>query len=87
VGPVPSRIQLLYFAALKERLGRDSDEVELPPDVTCVADLARFLPTFRPALAGALAGVRIAVGDEFATPSRELFAGDVVGLLPPVSGG
>jgi molybdopterin converting factor small subunit len=87
VGPGPRRHTHLSFAALKPRRGRDRDEVELPPDVTCVADLARFLPTFRPALAGALAGVRIAVGDEFATPSRELFAGDVVGLLPPVSGG
>lgn len=87
MAPLPRRIKLLYFAALKERLGRDSDEVELPPDVSRVADLARFLPTFRPSLAGALGGVRIAVGDEFATPDRELVEGDVVALLPPVSGG
>jgi molybdopterin converting factor small subunit len=31
--------------------------------------------------------VRIAVGDEFAAPDREIQEGDVVALLPPVSGG
>jgi molybdopterin converting factor subunit 1 len=87
VAPLSRRIKLLYFAGLKERLGRESDEVELPPDVTRVADLARFLPTIRPLLAGALGAVRIAVGDEFASPERELHEGDVVALLPPVSGG
>jgi sulfur-carrier protein len=87
VALVPRRIKLLYFAALKERLGRESDELELPAEVARVADLAGFLPTFRPLLAGALGGVRIAVGDEFASPDRELVEGDVVALLPPVSGG
>jgi sulfur-carrier protein len=87
VALVPRRIKLLYFAGLKERLGRESDELELPADVSSVADLARFLPTFRPLLSGALGSVRIAVGDEFAAPDRELHAGDVVALLPPVSGG
>jgi sulfur-carrier protein len=87
VALLPRRIKLLYFAALKERLGRESDDVELPPDVSRVADLARFLPTVRPLLAGALRGVRIAVGDEFAAPDREIQEGDVVALLPPVSGG
>lgn len=87
MAPVPRRIKLLYFAALKERVGRESDEVELPPDVSRVADLAAFLPTFRPALGGALGAVRIAVGDEFAPPERELLEGDIVALLPPVSGG
>jgi molybdopterin converting factor subunit 1 len=87
VAPLPRRIKLLYFAALKERVGRESDELELPPEVSRVADLAGFLPVFRPALAGALGAVRIAVGDEFAMPERELVEGDVVALLPPVSGG
>jgi sulfur-carrier protein len=87
VAPLPRRIKLLYFAGLKERLGRDSDEVELPPEVSRVADLARFLPTIRPLLAGALGSVRIAVGEEFASPDREIHEGDVVALLPPVSGG
>jgi molybdopterin converting factor subunit 1 len=87
VAPGSRRIKLLYFAALKERVGRESEDVELPADVTRVADLARFLPTLRPLLAGTLGSVRIAVGDEFASPERELVEGDVVALLPPVSGG
>jgi sulfur-carrier protein len=87
VALVPRRIKLLYFAGLKERLGRESDELDLPAGVSSVADLALFLPTFRPLLAGTLGSVRIAVGDEFASPDRELQTGDVVALLPPVSGG
>jgi molybdopterin converting factor subunit 1 len=83
----PRRIRLLYFAALKERLGSEGEEIDLPEGVDRVADLKRFLPTVRPRLSGVLDGVRFAVGDEFASLDRRLASGDVVALLPPVSGG
>jgi molybdopterin converting factor small subunit len=38
-------------------------------------------------LAGRLTSVRVAVDEEFADKSRELLGGEVVALIPPVSGG
>lgn len=83
----PTRIKLLYFAGVRERLGTPEEELDLPAGVERVADLARFLAAAKPALDGVLASVRFAVGDEFAEPERRLASGDVVALLPPVSGG
>jgi molybdopterin converting factor subunit 1 len=80
-------IRLLYFAVIRDRMGISSEEIELPEDVRDVRDLARFLEASRPALTGALASVRFAVGDEFAELDRVLEPGAVVALIPPVSGG
>jgi len=80
-------IHLLYFAALRERMGIASEVIELPEDVRDVRDLARFLEATRPSLTGVLASVRFAVGDEFAELDRALEPGAVVALIPPVSGG
>ncbi len=80
-------ISVLYFAVIRERMGIASEELELPAEITDLASLAAFLERSRPALRGALASVRFAVGDEFASLDRKLVAGDVVALIPPVSGG
>ena len=80
-------IRLLYFAALRERMGLASEEIDLPEEVRDVRGLARYLEASRPALTGILSSVRFAVGDEFADLDRLLDAGAVVALIPPVSGG
>lgn len=80
-------IQLLYFAALRERMGLASEELALPAGVRDVRALARFLEASRPALTGVLGSVRFAVGDEFVDLDRTLEGGEVIGLIPPVSGG
>ena len=80
-------IRLLYFAAIRERMGLSAEELELPDEVRDVAGLARYLEGSRPALRGLLASVRFAVGDEFASLDRVIEAHAVVALIPPVSGG
>jgi molybdopterin synthase sulfur carrier subunit len=85
--PTTRLISVLYFAALRERMGLACEEIELPDTVCDVARLATFLEASRPALRGVLGSVRFAVGDEFATPEHPLAPGDVVALIPPVSGG
>ena len=83
----PARpIKVLYFAALRERMGTPFEELDLPEEVHDVRDLARFLERSRSRLTGVLGSVRFAVGDEFVGPERVLQAGDVVALIPPVSG-
>ena len=80
-------IKVLYFAALRERMGVASEDVLLPDGVRDVGELARFLERSRAPLVGVLGAVRFAVGDEFVGLERVLAAGDVVALIPPVSGG
>ncbi len=80
-------IELLYFAAIRERMGVGSEQLELPDGVDDVGRLVAFLEASRPALRGLLGSIRFAVGDEFVSHERRLVAGDVVALIPPVSGG
>lgn len=84
---VPRPIDVLYFAALRERMGLHWERIELPDGVETVGRLAQFLEASRPGLRGVLGSVRFAVGDEFVDAERVLASGDVVALIPPVSGG
>jgi len=80
-------IDILYFAALREKAGVARESVTLPLEAPRVADLAAWLEANRAALRGHIQKVRFAVGDEFADATRVLRRGDVVALIPPVSGG
>lgn len=81
------KIAVLYFAALRDRMGIEREELTLGPDVVDVGGLARWLEAHRPALTGALGSVRFAVDTEFAAPERALEDGAEVALLPPLAGG
>ena len=81
------RITVLYFAAVRERLGRDRDDLDLPPEITDVRALAAWLERTHPVLGGTLARCRFAVGEELRSSSHPVRPGDVVAVIPPVSGG
>lgn len=83
----PLAVSILYFAALRDLAGRGDESMPLPAVPTTVATLLRALEGRHHALSGRLASVRVAVNEEFAEPSRELFGGEIVALIPPVSGG
>jgi molybdopterin converting factor subunit 1 len=80
------RVRALYFAVVRERLGRDADDVELPAGATA-AELLRELERRHPVLGGLRAALKVAVNEEFAPLERVLADGDVVALIPPVAGG
>ena len=76
------RVRVLYFGILKDSFGRESEEVELAESAT-VADLLRGFrgrEVFWDSIA-------VAVNQEYAKAGDVLKEGDVVALLPPVSGG
>jgi molybdopterin synthase sulfur carrier subunit len=81
------KIKLLYFAAVRELVGKDEEEIDLPPSVSTIGQLAAHLPTVHAALAGRLSSVRLARNETFATNDEVLAEGDVVALIPPVAGG
>ena len=81
---------LLYFAWVRERIGRDSEEVALPADVQTVAALLDWLRSRGGGYAQALEDlsvIRVAVNQEFATPDHAVADGDEIALFPPVTGG
>jgi molybdopterin synthase catalytic subunit len=81
------RVTVLYFAAVRERLGRDREELDVPPEIVDVAGFSAWLESTHPSLKGRLSQCRFAVGEEFRKSSHTLQAGDVIAVIPPVSGG
>lgn len=81
------KIAILYFAAVRELVGAEREELELPASVRSIADLGAWLERERAPLRDRLSHVRFAINEEFADPQDELRDGDVVALIPPVAGG
>lgn len=80
------RVDVLYFAVVRERLRRDSEKLDLA-DGACVADVWRELERRHPELSALRLVVKLAVNEEFAAAERVLADGDVLALIPPVAGG
>lgn len=86
--PAPAPVvSVLYFAALRDLAGTGEELVSLPVLPVSVAALLLTLEERHPGLSGRLQSVRVAVDEEFTELSRELRGGEVVALIPPVSGG
>ena len=82
--------RILYFALLRERMGRTEEDLPLPSGVGTVAGLVALLQERDAAGAAAFAHpamVRAAVNQEFATPGTQLRDTDEVAFFPPVTGG
>jgi len=80
------RIQVLYFAVFRERLGRDDETLELAPGAT-VADALAALATMHEPISTLRTKFRVAVNQDFTDEDRELHDGDELALIPPVAGG
>ncbi len=83
-------MQLLYFAWVKDRIGRAEEAVSPPAEVTDVAALLDWLEARSEGHKAALAdrkAIRVAVNQSFAAPEDAIAAGDEVAVFPPVTGG
>jgi molybdopterin synthase sulfur carrier subunit len=84
------KIKVLYFAGLREQVGRRDEDLEIPPEVTTVAGVRALLQARGGAWQRALAqgkAVRIAVNQEIAAAATAVRQGDEVAFFPPVTGG
>lgn len=84
------KLKVLYFASLKERLGKDGEDVELPPGVATVGALRSHLGSRGGAYAEAFSErklVKAALNQDMVQPGATLKAGDEVAFFPPVTGG
>jgi MoaE-MoaD fusion protein len=80
------RIEVLYFAILRERLKLDHETVELA-DGASVADVRAAISARHPAIAPLLARVQAAVNRSWVPDDHRVAEGDELALLPPVAGG
>ena len=83
-------MNILYFAWVRQKIGRAGEEVSPPPAVTTVAALVDWLAAQSPGHADAFANrrtIRCAVNQEFATPDQVVKPGDEIAFFPPVTGG
>lgn len=84
------KLRVLYFAALRERVGRSEEWVDVPDGVRAVADLQHWMAARGEPWASAFAEtrrVRIAVDQSMARADTELRENAEVAFFPPVTGG
>lgn len=80
------QVEVLFFAVVKERLGRDRAVLDLPAAAT-VALALEHLMAGHPALDPLLPRVQIAVNRKMVGRDHRLADGDEMALIPPVAGG
>ena len=80
------KIQVLYFAVFRERLGRSDEELDIADGAT-VGGAIDALAANHPAIAQLRGRFRVALNQEFVDDSQPLSPGDELALIPPVAGG
>ncbi|GAC1346201.1 MAG: molybdopterin converting factor subunit 1 [Acetobacteraceae bacterium] len=82
--------KILYFASLRERMGRAEEDFPLPAQVATIQDLIDCLRQRDPAADAAFAHpglIRAAVNQDFATATTPVADADEIAFFPPVTGG
>ncbi|HEV7821878.1 MAG TPA: molybdopterin converting factor subunit 1 [Burkholderiales bacterium] len=83
-------ISVIYFARLREALGKGSEQLSLPADVRDLDGLRNLLIARGGAWAAELAGgrsIRAAVNQDMAQGATLIKDGDEIAFFPPVTGG
>ena len=83
-------MNVLYFAWVRQKIGRSEDVVQHSAELRTVRDLARFLAARGGGYAEAfadLARLRTAVNQVHTGFDAAIAAGDEVAFFPPVTGG
>src|SRR5258708_3384215 len=80
------RVRVLFFGAARDAAGHEELQLSLSSPANVASALAQLLADY-PALARFGNSLLLAVNQEYALPDREIFDGDELAVLPPVSGG
>ena len=84
------KVNVLYFASLREAVGTNREVLELPTSVATVASLIEFLaqrgPQWREALQQSK-GMKCAMNQEVVGADTAITDGAEIAFFPPVTGG
>ncbi len=83
-------MKALYFASIRERVGRREEEIAPPQSVSTVADLIRWLAARDEAYATAFAdraSVRAAIDKRHARLDAPIGGAREIAFFPPMTGG
>jgi molybdopterin synthase sulfur carrier subunit len=83
-------VKLLYFAWVREKVGRAEEIVDLPAGLNTVADLVVWLKGRGPEYAEAFGRpgvVRAAIDKRHVQPASPIAGAREIALFPPVTGG
>jgi sulfur-carrier protein len=83
-------VKLLYFAWVRQKVGRGEETIDLPPEARTVGELIAWLKGRGEGYADAFADVkrvRAAVNQEHVDLAAPVRQGDEVAFFPPVTGG
>jgi molybdopterin synthase sulfur carrier subunit len=83
-------VTLLYFAWVRQKIGRGEEQIVLPQNVKTVSQLADHLSTLGDGYRDAFADIkrlRAAVNQEHVGFDAPVSANDEVAFFPPVTGG
>ena len=83
-------MKILYFAKLRQVIGRGQDELEIPASVTTVQGLIDYLKSTDEGIAAAFADLRtlkVAINQSHSTLDASLLGANEVAFFPPVTGG
>ena len=82
--------RLVYFAWVRERIGRQEEEVSLPAEVVTVSDLLRWLRGRGEEYEHALRHqdvIRVAIDQEHVDHQTRIAGAAEIALFPPMTGG
>jgi molybdopterin synthase sulfur carrier subunit len=83
-------MNVVYFASVRQALGKSEETISMPATITTVAGLAAFLAAQGPAYAAVFtdtARLRVAVNQVHARFEDLVGDADEVAFFPPVTGG
>ncbi len=83
-------MKLVYFAWVRERVGKADEDVELPDGIATVADLVRWLKTRGEEYEYAFENegiVRAAIDHVHVKPDARIAGAGEVAFFPPMTGG
>lgn len=82
--------RIVYFAWVRERIGKGSEEIELPDTVKTVGELIAHLSTLGEEYAETFAVpgvIRAAIDEEHVDHDEAIGAAREIALFPPMTGG
>lgn len=83
-------VKLVYFAWVRERIGKGEEDLELPAGVVTVADLIEHLRGLGEEYESALQfpeAIRVAINQEHVEHDEPIAGAREIGLFPPMTGG